>query len=47
MPKVPVVKAEKLIKVLKKNGFIHFRSKGSHQIFVNGDEKGEYPELGC
>ena len=39
MPKVPVVKAEKLIKVLRKNGFIHFRTKGSHQIFVNKEKK--------
>jgi predicted RNA binding protein YcfA (HicA-like mRNA interferase family) len=39
MPKIPVVKAEKLIKILKKNGFIHFRSKGSHQIFVNKEKK--------
>lgn len=35
MPKIPVVRAVKLIKVLKKNGFIFFRSKGSHQIFIN------------
>ncbi len=35
MPRIPIVRAEKLIKVLKKNGFVHFRSKGSHQIFIN------------
>jgi predicted RNA binding protein YcfA (HicA-like mRNA interferase family) len=39
MPKIPVVNAKKLIKVLKKNGFIHFRSKGSHQIYVNKEKK--------
>lgn len=39
MPKIPIIKAEKLIKVLKKNDFIHFRTKGSHWIFVNRDKK--------
>ena len=39
MPNIPIVRAEKLVKVLKKNGFIHFRSKGSHQIFVNKAKK--------
>lgn len=35
MPRIPIIKAEKLIKILKKNGFDEFRSKGSHRIFVN------------
>lgn len=35
MPKIPIVSAKKLIKVLKKKGFEHHRSKGSHQIFVH------------
>lgn len=34
MPKIPVVTAQKLIKVLKKKGFILYRVKGSHHIFV-------------
>jgi len=35
MPKIPVIPARKLIRVLKKKGFIHDRTKGSHYIFVN------------
>lgn len=39
MPKLPVVKARELIKVLKKKGFIHARTKGSHYIFLHPDKK--------
>ena len=34
MPKVPVLSALKLIKVLKKQGFEHLRTTGSHYIFI-------------
>lgn len=34
MPKLPVVTAQKLIKVLKKKGFLLDRTHGSHHIFV-------------
>ncbi|EKD87431.1 MAG: hypothetical protein ACD_36C00085G0006 [uncultured bacterium] len=34
MPKLPVVTAQKLIKVLKKKGFVLDRIHGSHHIFV-------------
>lgn len=33
MPKLPIVPARKLVKVLKKVGYIHDRTEGSHQIF--------------
>ncbi|HLC97034.1 MAG TPA: type II toxin-antitoxin system HicA family toxin [Candidatus Nanoarchaeia archaeon] len=33
MPKLPVVPARKLIRVLKKAGFVHDRTEGSHYIF--------------
>ena len=35
MPRLPTVSAKKLIKVLKKKGFFHDRTKGSHFIYVN------------
>lgn len=35
MPKIPIVKAQKLIKVLKKRGFVLDRIHGSHHIFVH------------
>lgn len=35
MPRLPVVSAKKLIKVLKKKGFFHDRTKGSHHIYIN------------
>ena len=34
MPKVPIISGEKLIKVLKKKGFILNRVTGSHHILV-------------
>ncbi len=34
MPRIPTVSAQKLIKVLKKKGFIYDRTKGSHQIYI-------------
>ncbi|MBU0569265.1 type II toxin-antitoxin system HicA family toxin [Patescibacteria group bacterium] len=39
MPKIPVVTVRKLIKVLKKCGFIHHRTRGSHQIYIHKIEK--------
>ncbi len=38
MPKVPSATARKLIKVLKKKGFILHRTAGSHYIFVHHDK---------
>ncbi|MEK7543257.1 MAG: type II toxin-antitoxin system HicA family toxin [Patescibacteria group bacterium] len=35
MPKLPVISAKKLIKVLKKKGFQLDRIHGSHYIFVH------------
>lgn len=35
MPKIPIVSAKELIRALQKKGFIHDRTKGSHQIYVN------------
>lgn len=39
MGKLPVVSARKLIKVLKKKGFILNRIAGSHHIFVREVDK--------
>ncbi|MEK9160341.1 MAG: type II toxin-antitoxin system HicA family toxin [Patescibacteria group bacterium] len=37
MPKLPILKAKELVKVLKKLGFIEQRQKGSHLVLVNED----------
>jgi len=39
MPKLPVVSARKLIKVLKKKGFILHRINGSHHTFKRTSDK--------
>lgn len=39
MPKLPVVKAPQLIKVLKKKKFILQRVHGSHHIFIRIEDK--------
>lgn len=39
MPNIPVVTAQKLIRVLKKKGFSLHRTAGSHHIFVHMAEK--------
>lgn len=39
MPKIPVVTARKMIKVLKKRGFVLDRSAGSHHIFRHPQTK--------
>lgn len=38
MPRLPAVSSRKLIKVLKKRGFILDRVKGSHHIYVRVDD---------
>lgn len=35
MPKSPSLSSDKVIKILKKNGFVHDRTRGSHQIYFN------------
>lgn len=35
MPKIPVLTAQKVVKILKKHGFIMKRQTGSHQTFSN------------
>ncbi len=39
MPKIPIVTATKLFKVLKKKGFILGRIKGSHHVFVRNTDQ--------
>ena len=39
MPKFPIVSARKLIKILKKDGFIHDHTQGSHFIFYHPEKK--------
>jgi predicted RNA binding protein YcfA (HicA-like mRNA interferase family) len=39
MPKVPIITARKLIKVLKKAGFVLDHSQGSHYIFYHPKKK--------
>jgi len=34
MPKLPIVSARKLIRVLKKKGFVLHRTKGSHHTYI-------------
>ncbi len=34
MPNIPIISARKLIKVLKKKGYILHRIHGSHHIFI-------------
>jgi len=35
MPKIPPIRAERLIKILKKKGFFLDRIRGSHHILMN------------
>lgn len=37
MPKLPIVKPKKIIRILKKIGFVEVRSKGSHLQFKKGN----------
>lgn len=39
MPKLPVLKSKELVKVLKKNGFVEVRQKGSHLVMFNEVKK--------
>lgn len=39
MPKLPIVSARKLIRVLKKKGFVLDRIKGSHHVFIRKDDQ--------
>jgi predicted RNA binding protein YcfA (HicA-like mRNA interferase family) len=39
MPKIPVLTARKLIKILKKDGFRLSRVEGSHNIFYHSIKK--------
>lgn len=39
MPKIPIVSARKLIKVLKKKGFTLHRIKGSHHTFIRMSDR--------
>ena len=38
MPKQPVLKPREIIKVLEKIGFVLYRQKGSHCLFVKDDK---------
>ena len=35
MPKIPIINGERLIKVLKKDGFVLNRISGSHHILIH------------
>lgn len=37
MPKLPVVSAKQLIKILQELGFVETRQKGSHKFFAHSD----------
>ena len=39
MPKLPSLTPEKIIKLLKKKGFVLDREKGSHKIFYQPEKK--------
>lgn len=39
MPKLPILNARKLIKILKKDGFKLSRTEGSHNIFYHSTKK--------
>lgn len=39
MPKIPIVTARKLIRVLEKKQFVHYRTKGSHHIFIHKEDR--------
>lgn len=39
MPKLPVLNADKIIKFLKRRGFVLDRTKGSHRIYFNPETK--------
>lgn len=39
MPRIPVVTARKFIKALKKAGFLHDHTEGSHHVFYHPVKK--------
>ena len=39
MPRIPVIKARQVVKVLKKKGFLHQHTQGSHFIFYHPEKK--------
>ncbi|WP_214041391.1 type II toxin-antitoxin system HicA family toxin [Methanoculleus sp.] len=39
MPKLPVLTAQKIIKILEKKGFVLDRVKGSHHLFYHPETK--------
>jgi len=39
MPRVPAVTPRKLIKVLKKNGFVLHRITGGHHIYIHPEKR--------
>lgn len=39
MPKLPILSGKKLLKALRKNGFIELRQRGSHVFVENPDNK--------
>ncbi len=39
MPKLPVLNTDKIIKFLKRRGFVLDRTKGSHRIYFNPETK--------
>lgn len=39
MPKVPIINGAKLIKVLKKNGFVLNRIRSSHHILIHQEKQ--------
>ena len=39
MPRIPTVSARKLIKVLEKKGFTHYRTSGSHHIYIRRSDQ--------
>ena len=39
MPKIPAITPQKIIKILKKKGFVLDRTKGSHHIYYHAETK--------
>lgn len=39
MPKIPIINGSKLIKVLKKSGFVLNRINGSHHILIHPEKQ--------
>lgn len=39
MPRIPTVSAKKLIKVLEKKEFSHYRTSGSHHIYIRQSDQ--------